>query len=31
MVSNHVKDLIDRYGTDGSVVPKALTDYVEAR
>ena len=28
MVSNHVKDLIDRYGTDGSVVPKALTDYV---
>ncbi|MFN2627063.1 MAG: TIGR03842 family LLM class F420-dependent oxidoreductase [Gaiellaceae bacterium] len=31
MVSNHVKDLIDRYGTDGSVVPQALTDYVEAR
>ena len=31
MVSNHVKDLIERYGTDGSVVPKALTDYVEAR
>jgi probable F420-dependent oxidoreductase len=31
MVSNHVKDLIDRYGTDGSVVPKALTDYVQAR
>jgi hypothetical protein len=26
-----VKDLIERYGTDGSVVPKALTDYVEAR
>ena len=23
--------LIERYGTDGSVVPKALTDYVEAR
>ena len=22
MVSNHVKDLIDRYGTDGSVVPE---------
>src|SRR5215469_16768080 len=22
MVSNHVKDLIDRYGTDGSTVPK---------
>nr|MBA2294538.1 TIGR03842 family LLM class F420-dependent oxidoreductase [Actinomycetota bacterium] len=31
MVSNHVKDLIERYGTDGSVVPTALTDYVEAR
>jgi probable F420-dependent oxidoreductase len=31
MVSNHVQDLIDRYGTDGSTVPKALTDYVQAR
>ena len=31
MVSNHVKDLIDRYGADGSSVPKALTDYVQAR
>ena len=31
MVSNHVKDLIDRYGTDGSVVPQALTEYVLAR
>ena len=31
MVSNHVKDLIERYGTDGSVIPTALTDYVEAR
>jgi alkanesulfonate monooxygenase SsuD/methylene tetrahydromethanopterin reductase-like flavin-dependent oxidoreductase (luciferase family) len=31
MVSNHVQDLIDRYGTDGSTVPKALTDYVLAR
>jgi probable F420-dependent oxidoreductase len=31
MVSNHVKDLIDRYGADGSVVPKALTEYVLAR
>ena len=31
MVSNHVQDLIDRYGTDGSTIPKALTDYVEAR
>jgi probable F420-dependent oxidoreductase len=31
MVSNHVQDLIDRYGADGSVVPKVLTEYVEAR
>jgi probable F420-dependent oxidoreductase len=31
MVSNHVMDLIERYGSDGSAVPKALTDYVEAR
>ncbi|MCD6033406.1 MAG: methylenetetrahydromethanopterin reductase [Thermomicrobiales bacterium] len=31
MVSNHVKDLIDRYGADGSVVPNVLTDYVAAR
>jgi len=31
MVSNHVMDLIDRYGADGSTVPKALTDYVQAR
>src|SRR3954454_11061954 len=26
MVSNHVKDLIARYGADGAVVPRALTD-----
>src|SRR5436309_6939179 len=31
MVSNHVLDLIERYGSDGSTVPKALTDYVQAR
>jgi probable F420-dependent oxidoreductase len=31
MVSNHVMDLIERYGADGSLVPKALTDYVQAR
>jgi probable F420-dependent oxidoreductase len=31
MVSNHVKDLIERYGADGTSVPKALTDYVKAR
>src|SRR6476659_8309167 len=28
MVSNHVKDLIARYGADGSVVPQELPDYV---
>ncbi len=31
MVSNHVMDLVDRYGTDGSVVPRALTDFVATR
>jgi probable F420-dependent oxidoreductase len=31
MVSNHVMDLIERYGARGDVVPKALTDYVQAR
>jgi alkanesulfonate monooxygenase SsuD/methylene tetrahydromethanopterin reductase-like flavin-dependent oxidoreductase (luciferase family) len=31
MVSNHVLDLIERYGADGSSVPTALTDYVQAR
>jgi probable F420-dependent oxidoreductase len=30
MVSNHVKDLVARYGADGAVVPRALTDYVPA-
>ena len=28
MVSNHVRDLIGRYGADGSVIPRALTDYM---
>jgi probable F420-dependent oxidoreductase len=31
MVSNHVQDLIDRYGSDGAVIPQALTEYVLAR
>jgi probable F420-dependent oxidoreductase len=31
MVSNHVKDLIERYGADGTSVPTALTDYVKKR
>jgi alkanesulfonate monooxygenase SsuD/methylene tetrahydromethanopterin reductase-like flavin-dependent oxidoreductase (luciferase family) len=30
MVSNHVMDLIDRYGWD-SEIPPALTEYVKAR
>ena len=30
MVSNHVMDLIERYGFD-SEIPAALTDYVRAR
>jgi probable F420-dependent oxidoreductase len=30
MVSNHVVDLVERYGTD-SEIPKELTDYVAAR
>jgi probable F420-dependent oxidoreductase len=30
MVSNHVMDLIERYGYDGEI-PSALTDYVKAR
>lgn len=31
MVGNHVADLVGRYGGDGSAVPQALTDYIEAR
>jgi probable F420-dependent oxidoreductase len=31
MVSNHVMDLIERYGAEGTVIPKELTDYVQAR
>ena len=31
MVGNHVADLVGRYGADGSAVPQALTDYIEAR
>ena len=30
MVSNHVMDLVERYGFD-SEIPEALTDYVKAR
>ena len=31
MVGNHVADLVGRYGTDGTGVPQALTDYIEGR
>jgi probable F420-dependent oxidoreductase len=31
MVSNHVMDLIERYGVDSDEIPAALTDYVKAR
>src|SRR5438093_6966637 len=31
MVSNHVMDLIERYGADSDEIPVALTDYVKAR
>jgi probable F420-dependent oxidoreductase len=31
MVSNHVMDLIERYGAEGDVIPKELTDFVQAR
>jgi probable F420-dependent oxidoreductase len=31
MVGNHVADLVGRYGSDGSTVPAALTDYIAGR
>ena len=31
MVSNHVMDLIERYGEDSDEIPSALTDYVKSR
>ena len=31
MVGNHVADLVKRYGSDGSLVPEALTEYIKAR
>lgn len=31
MVGNHVADLVNRYGSDGAAVPRALTDYIRAR
>ncbi len=31
MVGNHVADLVERYGGDGSMVPAELTDYIAER
>jgi probable F420-dependent oxidoreductase len=31
MVGNHVADLVERYGSDDSMVPAALSEYIEAR
>jgi probable F420-dependent oxidoreductase len=31
MVGNHVADLVKRYGQNDAFVPKALSDYIEAR
>jgi probable F420-dependent oxidoreductase len=31
MVGNHVADLVARYGSDESMIPKELTAYIEAR
>ena len=31
MVGNHVADLVARYGSDTSMVPQALTDYIKGR
>ncbi len=31
MVGNHVADIVTRYGSDGSAVPKSLSDYIAGR
>ena len=31
MVGNHVADIVGRYGSDSSIVPPALTDYIQGR
>ena len=31
MVGNHVADIVERYGENGSAVPQALTDYIKNR
>jgi len=30
-VGNHVADIVERYGSDSSIVPPALTDYIRGR
>lgn len=30
-MGNHVHDLVNRYGADSPTIPKALSDYIEAR
>ena len=31
MVGNHVADIVERYGSDSSMIPPALTDYITGR
>ena len=31
MVGNHVADIVERYGTDGAAIPRALSDYIAGR
>jgi probable F420-dependent oxidoreductase len=31
MVGNHVHDIVNRYGTEGSAIPKSLSDYIAGR
>ena len=31
MVGNHVADIVARYGSEGTAVPKALSDYIAGR
>jgi probable F420-dependent oxidoreductase len=31
MVGNHVADIVSRYGTEGAVIPAALSDYIARR
>ena len=31
MVGNHVADIVNRYGSDESAIPRVLSDYIKAR